>query len=143
MRGLYPISSRLARGPALSGRRHPGIFCLTGRRLFINIQFMNDGQHRNEEEGWEYGDIWKDGSPEEGAAEDDVRYVEVLRGDTGKGFDDSLLLDLVSFLGSRGIRATYDSFSLGLEPAAIKTYVLKVEEGREEEALVLLAEKLR
>ncbi len=104
---------------------------------------MNDERHRNEEEGWEYGDVWKEGSPDEGAAEDDVRYVEVLRGDTGRGYDDSLLLDLVSYLGSRGIRATYDSFSLGLEPAAIKTYVLKVEEGREEEALALLSEKLR
>ena len=51
------------------------------------------------------------------------------------------MLDLVGYLGSRGIRATYDSFSLGLEPAAIKTYVLKVEEGREEDALKLLEEK--
>jgi len=51
------------------------------------------------------------------------------------------MLDLVGFLGSRGIRATYDSFSLGLEPAAIKTYVLKVEEGKEQEALDLLRER--
>src|SRR5512134_775199 len=94
-----------------------------------------------QDEGWQFGDIWKEGSPDESAADDDTTYVEILRGDTGKGFDDSLLLDLVGYLGSRGIRATYDSFSLGLEPAAIKTYVLKVEAGREEEAMRILEEK--
>ena len=90
---------------------------------------------------WEYGDVWKEGSPDEPAEGDEVAYVEVLRGDTGRGYDDSTMMDLVSYLGSRGIRATYDSFSLGLEPAAIKTYVLKVEAGREEEALGYLREK--
>ncbi len=116
---------------------------MTDRRVFIRIHFVAGREGKNDENGWEYGDVWKDGSPDEGAADDEVRYVEVLRVDTGKGFDDSLMLDLVSFLGSCGIRATYDSFSLGLEPAAIKTYVLKVEEGREEEAAALLAEKLK
>jgi hypothetical protein len=53
------------------------------------------------------------------------------------------MLDLVGYLGSRGIRATYDSFSLGMEPAAIKTYVLKVEEGQEEAALRFLEERER
>jgi hypothetical protein len=101
-----------------------------------------EGEDKNGE-GWEYGDIWKEGSPEEPAAEDDVDYVEVLRGDTGRGYDDSVMIDLVSYLGSCGIRATYDSFSLGLEPAAIKTYVLKVETGREEEALEYLREKFK
>jgi hypothetical protein len=91
------------------------------------------------EEGWEYGDVWKDGSSEEPAV--DVDFVEVLRRDTGRGYDDSIMLDLVSFLGSRGIRATYDAFSLGLEPVAMKTYVLKVEAGKEEEALEYLKEK--
>lgn len=94
------------------------------------------------EEGWEYGDIWKQGTPEEAGAEE-VQFVEILRGDTGSGYDDSYLLDLVSYLGSRGVRATYDSFSLGLEPAAIKTYVLKVETGKENEAVELLREKLK
>lgn len=103
---------------------------------------MTGRERQNDDEGWEFGDVWKDGSPDEGNSDEGIRYVEVLRGDTGKGFDDSLLLDLVGFLGSRGVRATYDSFSLGMEPAAIKTYVLKVEEGREEEARLLLAEKL-
>jgi len=99
-----------------------------------------DGEDKDGE-GWEYGDIWKEGSPDESAEENDVVYVEVLRGDTGRGYDDSTMLDLVSYLGSRGIRATYDSFSLGLEPAAIKTYVLKVEAGWEGEALEYLNEK--
>jgi hypothetical protein len=94
-----------------------------------------------DQEGWEYGDVWKEGSPDEPAEENDVAYVEVLRGDTGRGYDDSIMMDLVSYLGSRGIRATYDSFSLGLEPAAIKTYVLKVETGKEGEALEYLKEK--
>jgi hypothetical protein len=94
-----------------------------------------------EEEGWEYGDVWKQGSPDEPVSEEGVSYVDVLRGDTGTGYDDSSMMDLVSYLGSRGIRATFDSFSLGLEPAAIKTYVLKVEAGKEEEALRYLKEK--
>ena len=46
-----------------------------------------------------------------------------------------IMMELVTYLGSRGIRATYDSFSLGAEVGAIKTYVLKVESGKEEEAL--------
>lgn len=99
-----------------------------------------DGEDKDSE-GWEYGDIWKEGSPDEPDEGEEVAYVEVLRGDTGRGYDDSTMMDLVSYLGSRGIRATYDSFSLGLEPAAIKTYVLKVEAGREEEALGYLREK--
>jgi hypothetical protein len=97
----------------------------------------------DKEEGWEYGDIWKQGTPEESGATEDIQFVEILRGDTGSGYDDSYLIDLVSYLGSRGVRATYDSFSLGLEPAAIKTYVLKVESGRESEAAELLREKLK
>ncbi len=100
-----------------------------------------DNDNNEDESGWNYGDVWKKGSPEETAPEDDIEYIEVLRGDTGRGFDDSVMLDLVTYLGSRGIRATFDSFSLGLEPAAIKTYVLKVEAGREDEALAFLQEK--
>ncbi len=100
-----------------------------------------DNDDKDDEAGWEYGDVWKQGSPEETSAPDTIEYVEVLRGDTGRGFDDSVMLDLVAYLGSRGIRATFDSFSLGLEPAAIKTYVLKVESGREDEAIGYLKEK--
>jgi hypothetical protein len=97
---------------------------------------------KENDKDWEYGDAWKTGSPDEPGGVEDVSFIDVLRGDTGQGFDDSLMLDLVGYLGSRGIRATYDSFSLGLEPAAIKTYVLKVEEGKEEEAMRLLREKM-
>jgi hypothetical protein len=97
----------------------------------------------NDEEGWAYGEVWREGSPDDAADDSDVRYVEVLRGDTGRGFDDSLMLDLVGFLGSRGIRATYDSFTAGMEPAAIKTYVLKVEAGSEAEAMDALADRER
>lgn len=118
--------------------------------LLISIVFFltrpGDGSGRSRlrpaqrEQEWEYGDVWRQERPEEGEQEDTV-YVEIFRTDTGRGHDDSSLLDLVGYLGSRGIRATYDSFSLGLEPAAIKTYVLKVEQGKEQEALVLLKEK--
>jgi hypothetical protein len=94
----------------------------------------------DDENGWAFGDVWRSGSPDDTEGGPDVAWVEVLRGDTGRGFDDSLMLDLVGYLGSRGVRATYDSFSLGLEPAAIKTYVLKVEEGREAEALAFLSD---
>jgi len=106
------------------------------------MQEMSDHGKDKEDEGWAYGEIWKDGSPDETTGAEDISYVDVLRGDTGQGFDDSLMLDLVGYLGSFGIRATYDAFSLGLEPAAIKTYVLKVEEGKENEAMDLLSKKL-
>ena len=104
---------------------------------------MKRGEDNTGDEGWEYGDVWKRETPEGPASEDEVQYVELFRGDTGTGYDDTLLMDLVSYLGSRGVRATYDSFSLGLEPAAIKTYVLKVEAGREEEAKEYLMEKFK
>jgi hypothetical protein len=104
---------------------------------------MKRNNENADEEGWEYGDVWKQGSPDEFASAEDIEYVEVLRGDTGSGYDDSLMLNLVAYLGSRGIRATYDSFSLGIEPAAIKTYVLKVEAGQEEEAKGHLTEKFK
>jgi hypothetical protein len=98
---------------------------------------------KNDEEEWEFGDIWKQEAPEEQGPGGEIEFVEILRGDTGRGYDDSYMLDLVSYLGSRGIRATYDSFSLGLEGAAIKTYSLKVESGKEDEALQYLKEKLK
>ncbi len=100
-----------------------------------------DNDNSEDESGWDYGDVWKKGSADEPAEGEDIEYIEVLRGDTGRGFDDSVMLDLVAYLGSRGVRATFDSFSIGLEPAAIKTYVLKVEVGRESEALAFLREK--
>ena len=94
------------------------------------------------DDGWAYGDVWQAGAPAGPAPpDDDSIYVEVMRGDTGRGFTDSLMLDLVGYLGSQGIRATYDSFSLGMEPAAIKTYVLKVEQGKEVQALRCIEER--
>jgi hypothetical protein len=77
------------------------------------------------------------------ASDDAVEYVTVLRGDSGRGYDDTVMIDLIGYLGARGIRANYDSFSIGLEPAAIKTYVLKVEAGKEDEAVNLLNEKFK
>ncbi len=96
-----------------------------------------------DEEGWEYGDVWKKGSPDQKMNGDEVEYVEILRTDVGAGYDDSYLLELVTYLGSLGIRTTYDSFSLGVEGGAIKTYVLKAESGKENEAIQLLKEKFR
>ena len=94
-----------------------------------------------DEKEWEFADDWKQNAAQIAASKNDVEYVEVLRGDTGKAYDDSYMIDLIMYLGSRGIRATYDSFSLGLEPAAIKTYTLKIEKGKEVEALGYLREK--
>ncbi len=98
-----------------------------------------DDENRDEKD-WEYGDVWKEGTPDDESGQD-VEYVEVLRTDTGAGYNDSTMLDLVGYLGSKGIRATYDSFSLGAEVGAMKTYVLKVESGREDEAIGYLKEK--
>ncbi len=95
-------------------------------------------------EGWEYGDVWKKGSPDEPVPEDDVRYVEILRGDTGMGYDDSSMLDLIGYLSSHGIRATYDAVPLAVEfGGAIKTYVLKVEAEKADEASEYLREKFK
>jgi hypothetical protein len=103
---------------------------------------VKSAQDDADEGEWKFGDVWKEGSPDQKSSDEEGEFVEVLRTDTGRGYDDSTMLDLVSYLGSRGVHATYDSFSLGLEPAAIKTYVLKVELGKAEEALEYLREKL-
>jgi len=94
-----------------------------------------------DEEGWEYGDVWKEKAPEKTAPVENIEYIELIRGDTGSGYDDSYMMDLVVYLGSKGIHATYDSFSLGAEVGAMKTYVLMVEAGKEAEALTYLKEK--
>lgn len=94
-----------------------------------------------DEEEWEYGDEWKQGTPDDVPGDEGIEYVEILRGETGRGFTDSFMLDLVGYLGSRGIRATYDATSVAGEAGGIKTYVLMVEAGREEEALRYLEEK--
>ena len=102
---------------------------------------MTHDRDNPDDEGWVYGDVWKQGSPDEKSTEENIEYVEILRTDTGRGYDDSVMIDLVGYLGSRGIRATYDSFSLGAEVGAMKTYVLMVEAGKEDEALAYLKEK--
>lgn len=115
---------------------------MTVNQLSITIQYdMKRDKEDADEAGWEYGDIWKQGAPDEGG-DDAVQYVEILRGDMGTGYDDSSLLDLVTFLGSRGVRATYASVSIGLEfGAGMTTYVLKVEADKEDEAREYLKEK--
>ncbi len=95
------------------------------------------------DEGWEYGDVWKEGSPDDVVPDGETVFVELFRTDTAHGYDDSALLELVSYLGSRGIRATYDSFSVGMEPAAMKTYALKVDAAQADEAREALRQKFR
>ena len=86
------------------------------------------------EDVWEFGDVWKQGSPDDPVS-GDAEYVEIFRGDTGRGYDDSFFMDLIVSVGAQGIRATFDAFGLGMEPAAIKTYVFKVEAGKVNEAI--------
>jgi hypothetical protein len=104
---------------------------------------MTHDRDNADDEDWEYGDVWKQGSPDEKPSGEKIDYVEILRADTGRGYDDSAMIDLVGYLGSRGVRATYDSFSLGAEVGAMKTYVLMVEEGKETEALAYLRDKFK
>ncbi len=98
---------------------------------------MVERARNDDDKDWEYGDVWKTGSPDDPVPEDATEYVAILRGDTGKGLSDTTMLEYVLFLGERGIAATFDAFPL----EQIKTYVLKVEAGKEEEAIRLLEEK--
>jgi hypothetical protein len=98
---------------------------------------MLEKKQDNDDEDWEYGEVWKEGSPDGPVPEDAREYVEVLRGDTGMGYTDTTLLEYVLFLGEHGIEATFDSYPL----EQIKIYVLRVEAGREEDARRLLNEK--
>jgi len=97
---------------------------------------MVEREKNGDDEDWEYGDAWKKGSPDDPVPEDTTEYVEVLRGDTGKGLSDTTMLEYVLYLGEHGIKATFDAYPL----EQIKTYVLKVEMGKEDEALRYLAE---
>jgi hypothetical protein len=106
---------------------------------FFNMQDMSEGRKDKEEADWEYGEVWKDGSPDDPVAADAGEYVEILRGDTGMGYNDTTMLEYVLFLGEHGIKATFDSYPL----EQIKIYVLKVEAGRETEAFVLLQKKMQ
>jgi len=49
------------------------------------------------------------------------------------------MIEYILYLGASGIQATFDAYPL----REIKIYVLKVEAGREEEAISLLREKLK
>ena len=69
--------------------------------------------------------------PGEGGHE---RFVEIFRCDMGQGYTDSDLLDMIGFLGSRGIHATYDVAYAAAEVFTIKTYSLKVLPEEVEEA---------
>lgn len=105
-------------------------------------QASNNRKEKTEDAEWEFGDAWKQGSPDDVTDEEQITYVEILRKDTGEGYDDSVMLDLVGYLSSRGVRATYDAVSIAFEfGGAIKTYVLKVEAGKEEDAKAFLREK--
>jgi hypothetical protein len=97
----------------------------------------NDRQDSDDE--WEYGDVWKQGSPDDALPGEAADYVEVLRGDTGMGLDDTVMMEYVLFLGEHDIAATFESFPL----EQIKIYVLKAEAGKAAEAMKLLAERNR
>jgi hypothetical protein len=112
---------------------------LTGLQHFFNMQNVWENGKDREDEDWKYGDVWKDGSPDDPVAGDAGEYVEVLRGDTGMGYNDTTMLEFVLFLGEHGIGATFDSYPL----EQIKVYVLRVEAGREAEALRLLRDSMK
>jgi hypothetical protein len=98
---------------------------------------MVESEKKDEDKDWEFGDAWKTGSPDDLVPEDTTEYVEVLRGDTGKGLSDTTMLEYVLYLGERGIAATFESYPL----EQMMTYVLKVEAGKEDEAIRYLSER--
>jgi hypothetical protein len=100
---------------------------------------MKRNDDHNSDDGWDYGDIWDQEWPDDPEPGHDIEYVEVLRGDTGKGYSDTTMMEYILYLGAAGIQATFDAYPL----REIKIYVLKVEAGREEEAMKLLREKLK
>ena len=100
---------------------------------------MKRNDDDNKDEGWEYGDVWDQGAADEPESDEAIEYVEVLRGDTGMGYSDTTMMEYILYLGAAGIQATFDAYPL----REIKIYVLKVEAGREEEAISLLREKIK
>jgi hypothetical protein len=99
---------------------------------------MKRNDHNNDKD-WDYGDVWDQGTPDGPEVDDPIDYVEVLRGDTGMGYSDTTMMEYIVYLGAAGIQATFDAYPL----REIKIYVLKVEAGREEEAMGLLREKMK
>jgi hypothetical protein len=112
---------------------------LAAALVFLGDPEQRDGpKNRGEDpdsEEWEYGDVWKQGSPDEPASENGCEYVELLRGDADMEYNDTTMLDFILYLGSKGIRAKYDSYPLRL------LYVLNVEAGKVDEAREYLKEK--
>lgn len=98
---------------------------------------MLGGAKDEADDGWAFGDVWKAGSPDDEPAGDTTDYVEVLRGDTGMGLDDTVLMEYVLYLGEHGIGATFESYPL----EQIKVYVLRADPERADEARRLLAER--
>ena len=100
---------------------------------------MKQNDEHNDDEGWDYGDAWDRKATDEPGSGDAIDYIEVLRGDTGMGYSDTTMIEYILYLGAAGIQATFDAYPL----REIKIYVLKVEAGREEEAISLLRDKVK
>jgi len=100
---------------------------------------MKRSNDQEDDEGWEYGDVWDHQAADEPVLAEAVDYVEVLRGDTGMGYSDTTMMEYILYLGAAGIRATFDAYPL----REIKIYVLGVEAGKEEEAMALLRDKVK
>ncbi len=112
--------------------------------ILVVLLLSNRKQHtfppkidRHDSDDWKYGDIWKQDSLDESGTDQSQEFVPILRGETGWGYDDTLMNDFVLYLGSKGIRASYDSFPLD----QVNVYVLKVEVGKENEARKILQDK--
>ncbi len=112
--------------------------------ILVVLLLSNRKQHtfppkidRSDNDGWKYGDIWKQDSLDESGPDQNREFVPILRGETGWGYDDTLMNDFVLYLGANGIRASYDSFPLD----QVNVYVLKVEVGKENEARKILKDK--
>ena len=94
---------------------------------------------KDDENGWAFGDEWKQPAPDAEEPGEDIEFVEILRGDTGQGYDETRMLEYVLFLGSLGIEATFDAYPM----REIKIYVLKVDAERVDEAKEHLREKFK
>jgi len=55
-----------------------------------------------------------------------VDWVIVLVVSQGQGFTDSKMIELISYLGSQGLPATYNTTSVGVEAGAMNTFSVKV-----------------
>jgi len=112
--------------------------------ILVVLLLSNRKQHtlppkidRHDSDDWKYGDIWKQDSLDDSGTDQNQKFVPILRGETGWGYDDTLMNDFVLYLGSKGIRASYDSYPLD----QVNVYVLKVEVGKEKEARKILKDK--